>query len=117
LVVQGWELLLVIATKPPRVISPTRHAIDLRSRVLAGAVTLAAILPSGGSVPQARLVTLVACGTRRVIAAATDSYAVSEQALVDQLGVTPRPGTLNLADRKFVRHEALCRIPGPAGRN
>ena len=36
--------------------------------------------PSGGRFPQARVVTLVACGTRRVLAAALDSCAVSEQA-------------------------------------
>lgn len=58
-------------------------------------------VPAGGSLPQARLVTLVTCGTRRVIAAATDSIAVSEQALVDQLGTALRPGMLNLADRNF----------------
>jgi hypothetical protein len=58
-------------------------------------------VPAGGSLPQARLVTLVTCGTRRVIAAATDSCAVSEQALVDQLGAALRPGMLNLADRNF----------------
>jgi hypothetical protein len=57
--------------------------------------------PSGGRFPQARVVTLVACGTRRVLAAVLDSCAVSEQALWDRLVARLRPGTLNLADRNF----------------
>ena len=58
-------------------------------------------VPSGGRYPQARLVTLVSCGTRRVRAAALGSYATSEQELVDQLTDALAPGTLNLADRNF----------------
>jgi hypothetical protein len=58
-------------------------------------------IPSGGRYPQARLVTLVSCGTRRVRAAAVGSSAVSEQALVDSLAGVLTPGTLNLADRNF----------------
>src|SRR6266511_3962550 len=58
-------------------------------------------VPTGGRFPQARLVTLVACGTRRILAAAVDSAGVSEQALVDQLAADLRPGMLNLADRNF----------------
>ena len=57
--------------------------------------------PSGGKYPQARLVTLVACGTRWIIAAAQGSSALSEQHLVDTLADTLQPGTLNLADRNF----------------
>jgi len=57
--------------------------------------------PSGGLFPQARLVTLVACGTRRVLGAALDSCAVSEQVLWDRLVGQLTPGTLNLADRNF----------------
>jgi len=57
--------------------------------------------PSGGRFPQARVVTLVVCGTRRVLAAVLDSCAVSEQALWDRLVVQLQPGTLNLADRNF----------------
>src|SRR5260370_1022137 len=60
--------------------------------------------PTGGRFPQARLVTLASCGTRRVRAAALDSSAVSEKALVDQLTDALGPGTLNLADRNFLRH-------------
>jgi hypothetical protein len=57
--------------------------------------------PSGGRFPQARLVTLVSCGTRRVRAAALGSCGDSEQALVDGLRGALAPGTLNLADRNF----------------
>jgi hypothetical protein len=39
--------------------------------------------PTGGRHPQARVVTLTACGTRKVRAAAVGSYATSEQELVD----------------------------------
>jgi hypothetical protein len=58
-------------------------------------------VPSGGRFPQARLVTLAACGTRRVLAGAADSSALSEQHLVDQLAGALHRGTLNLADRNF----------------
>src|SRR6266508_786011 len=58
-------------------------------------------VPTGGRFPQARLVTLVACGTRRILAAAVDSAGVSEQALVDQLAADLRPGMLKLAARNF----------------
>lgn len=57
--------------------------------------------PSAGRFPQARLVTLVACGTRWVLAARLGSSALSEQHLVDQLADALAPGTLNLADRNF----------------
>jgi Insertion element 4 transposase N-terminal/Transposase DDE domain len=57
--------------------------------------------PAGGRFPQARAVTLVCCGTRRMRAAVVDSCAVSEQALVDRLAGAVEPGTLNLADRGF----------------
>src|SRR5215470_4144845 len=57
--------------------------------------------PSGGRFPQARVVTLVACGTRRVLAAEVDSCGVSEQRLWDRLVSRLQPGTLNLADRNF----------------
>jgi hypothetical protein len=57
--------------------------------------------PSGGRFPQARVVTLVMCGTRRVLAAALDSCAVAEQVLWDRIVGQLRCGTLNLADRNF----------------
>lgn len=57
--------------------------------------------PTGGRHPQARVVTLTACGTRKVRAAAVGSYATSEQELTDTLIDQLAPGTLNLADRNF----------------
>jgi hypothetical protein len=57
--------------------------------------------PTGGRHPQARVVTLTACGTRKVRAAAVGSYTTSEQELVDTLVQELAPGTLNLADRNF----------------
>lgn len=57
--------------------------------------------PSGGRFPQARVVTVVACGTRRVLAARIDSCQVSEQVLWDRLVADLEPGTINLADRNF----------------
>src|SRR6266542_69162 len=55
--------------------------------------------PSAGRFPQARLVTLVACGTRWILAARLGCSGLSEQHLVDQLLDTLLPGTLNLPDR------------------
>lgn len=57
--------------------------------------------PSGGKCPQARVVTLIGCGTRRVTAARVGSCAVSEQALWDQLVDALQPGTINFCDRNF----------------
>jgi hypothetical protein len=70
---------------------------------LAGTADIAArfATPSGGRFPQARLVTLIACGTRWIIAARLGSSALSEQHLVDQVVDALQPGTLNLADRNF----------------
>jgi hypothetical protein len=53
--------------------------------------------PSGGRFPQARVVTLVVCGTRRVLAAALDSCGVGEQVLWDRIVGQLGRGTLNLA--------------------
>lgn len=58
-------------------------------------------VPSGGRFPQARLVTLVCCGTRRVLGAVLDSAGVSEQGLWDRLVHTLAPGMLLLGDRNF----------------
>ena len=58
-------------------------------------------IPAGGRFPQARLVTLVACGTRRILGAVMDSCAVAEPVLWDRLAGHLTPGTLNLADRGF----------------
>jgi len=66
--------------------------------------------PAGGKYPQARLVTLVTCGTRWVIAAAQGSSAHSEQHLVDRLADALAPGTLNLADRNFFSMDRWIRF-------
>jgi hypothetical protein len=58
-------------------------------------------VPAGGKRPQARLLTLTDCGSRRVRAAAAGSCATSEQELVDPLGEALGPDELNLADRNF----------------
>lgn len=57
--------------------------------------------PAGGRFPQARAVTVIECGTRRVLAAQIDSCQVSEQVLWDRLVACLKPGTINLADRNF----------------
>jgi hypothetical protein len=64
-------------------------------------VSLRYATPSGGTCPQARVVTLIRCGTRRVLAAQIGSYAVSEQALWDRMVTTLQPGTINFCDRNF----------------
>jgi len=58
-------------------------------------------VPAGGKHPLIRLVTLISCGTRRVLAAAVGGYHDSEQVLVDELISALRPGMLNTADRNF----------------
>lgn len=65
------------------------------------AIAVGFATPAGGRFPQARAVTLVACGTRRVLAAAVDSCGVSEQVLADRLAGAVGSGTVNLADRGF----------------
>jgi hypothetical protein len=72
--------------------------------------------PSGGRFPQARLVTLIACGTRWIIAARLGSSALSEQHLVDQLLDTLQPGTLNLADRNLCATRRFIAFPVQPGR-
>ena len=57
--------------------------------------------PTGARRPQARLVTLVALGERRILAAAIGAYTTGEQELVDELAGALQPGTVNLADRNF----------------
>jgi hypothetical protein len=57
--------------------------------------------PSSGRFPQARMVALVACGNRWLLAARIASSGVSEQALADELITQLRPDTINLADRGF----------------
>jgi hypothetical protein len=71
--------------------------------------------PSGGRFPQVRVVTLVACGTRRVLGAVLDSCAVSEQALWDRLVGQLRVGTVNLADRNLCATRRFIAFPVQPG--
>jgi hypothetical protein len=57
--------------------------------------------PAKGRFPQARMVALIACGNRWLLAARIGSSGVSEQALADSLISELRPDTINLADRGF----------------
>lgn len=62
--------------------------------------------PKGGGYPQARLVVVLECGTRAMVAAAWDSYHTSEQELFDRLLPTlPGTGTLLLADKNFLSYQ------------
>ncbi len=67
-----------------------------------GDIAAAYATPSGGKYPQARLVTLVTCGTRWIIGPPprTAVHAANKH-LVDRLADALQPGTLNLADRNF----------------
>jgi hypothetical protein len=57
--------------------------------------------PSKGRFPQARMVALVTCGNRWILAARIGSSGVSEQVLADSLISDLQTGTINLADRGF----------------
>jgi hypothetical protein len=57
--------------------------------------------PSGAVRPQARLLTLVTLGDRRIRAGAFGAFNTSEQYLADQLEGALTPGMVNLADRNF----------------
>ncbi|MBS2967074.1 IS4 family transposase [Actinocrinis puniceicyclus] len=66
--------------------------------------------PTGASGARARVVTLVACATRHVKAAAIGAYTDSEQRLVDQLADALERGTVNLADRNFFSMDRFVRF-------
>jgi hypothetical protein len=68
--------------------------------------------PTGGRFPQARVVTLVVCGTRWVLAARLGSSATSEQALVEAMADCLAAGMLNLADRNFFSMARWVRFAG-----
>lgn len=71
--------------------------------------------PSGGRFPQVRLVALVVCGLRWVLAARLGCCPISEQALADQLADQVAPGTLNLADRGWFSMHRWLRCAGAGG--
>ncbi len=68
--------------------------------------------PTKGRFPQARMVAVVACGNRWILAARIGSSGVSEQVLADSLITQLRPDTINLADRGFFSMDRWIRAAG-----
>ena len=108
--VQVMESLFVASAAVPVVETVGLRVFDMIATAFDGtvfdldpdpAVSLRYATPSGGSCPQARVVTLVGCGTRRVLAARVGSSAVSEQVLWDRMVTTLQPGTINFCDRNL----------------
>lgn len=62
-------------------------------------------IPSGGKLPQARVVALAECGTLALIGAELDSITVGERALFERLLPRIGPGMLLMADRGFPSYE------------
>src|SRR5665811_1845916 len=100
---EGLAVAVLVEVAGLRVVGLVVTAVDGTVVDLADTVQIREryATPSGGRFPQARVVTLVVCGTRRVLGAVLDSCALSEQALWDPVVGQLRPGTLNLADRNF----------------
>lgn len=71
--------------------------------------------PSGGRYPQVRMVALVVCGLRWVLAARLGCSSTSEQTLADQLAGQVAPGTLNLADRAWFCMDRWIRCTANGG--
>ena len=67
-------------------------------------------VPAGGTKPKLRIVAHVRTGSRRWIGAAVGGYHDGENALVDELAATLRPGMLNLADRGFFSMDRWIRF-------
>jgi hypothetical protein len=67
-------------------------------------------VPAGGTKPKVRIVAHVRTGSRRWIGAAVGGYHDGENTLVDELAGTLRPGTLNLADRRFFSMDRRIRF-------
>jgi len=67
-------------------------------------------IPTGGTKPRLRIVAHVRTGSRRWIGAAAGGYHDGENALVDELAATLRPGMLNLADRGFFSMDRWIRF-------
>lgn len=62
-------------------------------------------IPSGGKLPQARVVALAECGTLALLGAEFDSIAVGERALFERLLPRLGPDTLLMADRGFPSYD------------
>ncbi len=67
-------------------------------------------VPTGGTKPKVRIVAHIRTGSRRWIGAAVGGYHDGENALVDDLACTLRPGMLNLADRGFFSMDRWIRF-------
>ena len=105
-----WEQLFLAATADMPPVGAESYAFGLLVTAIDGTVFDLAdtapmragfTTPSKGRFPQARMVALIACGNRWLLAARIASSGVSEQALADSLISELRPGTVNLADRGF----------------
>lgn len=71
--------------------------------------------PSGGRFPQVRMVALVVCGLRWVLAARLGCCSTSEQTLADHLADQVTRGTLNLADRGWFSMDRWIRCTANGG--
>jgi hypothetical protein len=80
-----------------------------------GDIQAAYATPSKGRFPQVRMVALVVCGLRWVLAARLGCCSTSEQALADQLADQVAPGTLNLADRGWFSMHRWIRCSARGG--
>ncbi len=65
-------------------------------------------VPSGGTLPQARLVVLAECGGLAALGAAFDSAAIDARALLRRLSDRLGPGMLLVADRGFLSRDAFA---------
>jgi hypothetical protein len=105
-----WRLCSALSPVP----APWSHICGLLAVAWDGTTVKAAATPENiaafgkpgsrrgkAAYPQLRLVTLVACGTRALVAAAAGPLSTGEQALAAQLPGCLRPGMLLIADRGF----------------
>lgn len=100
-----WRGLLVCAIDGTSMFAPdTRANLTVYSRGGGGNG------PSG--YPMLRLMTIVACGTRTVIAAVFGTDRIGETTYAPRLMESLRPGMLLLADRNFAAAELITQVTG-----
>lgn len=116
-----WERLFLAAAADMPPAGPESYAFGLLVTAIDGTVFDLAgtaamrerfTTPSKGRFPQARMVALVACGNRWILAARIGSSGISEQVLADALISDLRAGTINLADRGFFSMDRWIRAAG-----